>query len=106
MSFSSRSNTRTARTAGFGTRGFFGVMRSCQTQTKPFSLLPLRTENPNPFAHCVVDGSEEAMRRTSSWLAMAPLPERGCEDPRDMLGPPLRPVRDLVPAARAVRDDQ
>src|SRR5215813_8853561 len=43
--------------------------------------------------------------RRPGWPSLA-LPERGREDARDMLGLSLRPVRDLVTAARAVRHDQ
>src|SRR5712692_4491830 len=45
ISFSSRLATLAAMTFGCGTRAFFGWTRSIHTQTKPFGLPLLRTEN-------------------------------------------------------------
>jgi hypothetical protein len=46
-------------------------MPSDHTQMKPFSLLPLRTENAKRPFPSLVPGSFLAMRRTSFWFATA-----------------------------------
>src|SRR5215813_8305180 len=72
MSFSISSPTRTARTAGLGTRAFFGWTRSAQTQANPFCLPLLKTEKAKRPSASLVSGSDRAMRRTSSWVATSP----------------------------------
>jgi len=67
--FSAWSRTRTARTPGFGTRGFFGSTRSIQIQAKPFCLPLLSTLKANRSGASLTPGSERAIRRTSSWVA-------------------------------------
>jgi hypothetical protein len=68
--FSAWSHTRTATTSAFGTRGFFGSTRSIQTQTKPFCLPLLSTLKAKRSLASLTPGSDSAIRRTSSGLAI------------------------------------
>src|SRR5579864_8424377 len=56
-----------ARTAGFGTRGFFGSIRSFQVQANPLYLPLFRTAKPESQ---VVPGNESVILRTSSNVAI------------------------------------
>ncbi len=67
--FSSPSATRTATTAGLGTRAFLGSTRSAHTQTKAFALPLFRTEKAKRSSTSLLSGSDSAIRRTSSRVA-------------------------------------
>jgi hypothetical protein len=71
-SFAAWPATRTTSTSGFGTLGFPGSIRSFQAQTNPFILPLLSTPKPKCSSPSLVCGSDNAMRRTSSWVAIGP----------------------------------
>jgi hypothetical protein len=60
---------RTASTAGLGTRGFFGVIRSFQTQANPLSFSLTTTPKAKSLFDSSVPRRESAIRRTSAWVA-------------------------------------
>jgi hypothetical protein len=62
--------TRAARTPGLATRGFFGLMRSIQTQANPLSLPLFITEKAKWSFPSSVSGNASAMRRTSACVAI------------------------------------
>src|ERR1043166_7400202 len=81
-------------TLGCGTRGFVVATRSIQTQTNPFSLPLLRTENAKRSGASSAAGSESAMRRTSAWVAMSIASGEGVEEVHVRLHRAVEP-RDL-----------
>src|SRR5262249_46573540 len=90
----SRSATRTASTAGFGTRAFFGSIRSIQTQQMPLDLPFTWTENAKRSVDSTTPGSESAILRTSEGFMPAMLRMSGLRIKRGPFrsrGSPARP---------------